>query len=304
MIKEKKPRKKYGKKEILELLRDYALILFGTFVAAFAIEDILVPCLILDGGVVGISIIVSTLTEFPLSMLTFILNIPFLIVAGIKIGKRFLCKAIFAMLSFSFFLDIFTIYINIDLTKELMLAVVFGGFLLGIGVGIVIKAGGCLDGTEIVALLINKKFNLPVGQVVLVFNIVIYGVAGILFGFDRAMYSLLTYFITSKVLDFVESGLQAAKAAMIITDDPETVADQLHIRLGRTVTMMEGEGRFSGKKAVLYCVLTRLEINELRHIVNELDSSAFVAISDVSEIIGNHVKQRKLIEQDEAGNNK
>lgn len=281
------------RKFIFKTIIEFIMILGGAFIAAFAVEDILVPCKIMDGGIVGVSIIISTLSGFPLSILTFLLNIPFLIIGTIKLGKTFLVKASFAMLAFSLSLDFFTKYINIDLTNESLLAVVFGGVILGAGVGLVIRYGGCLDGTEIVALMLNKKFNLPVGQVVLVFNVIIYGIAGMLFGLDRAMFSLLTYFVTSKVLDFVESGIEQAKAAIIITDNPEWIAEQLHVRLGRTVTIMEGEGRFSGKKSVLYCVLTRLEINELRNIVHELDSSAFVAISDVSEIIGNHIKQKK-----------
>ena len=126
---------------------------------------------------------------------------------------------------------------------------------------------------------------------VLIFNIVIFVVAGFIFGFDRAMYSLLTYFITSKVLDIVESGLEQTKAAMIITNDSEEISHQIYKRLGRTVTIMEGEGLVSGKKVVLYCVLTRFEIHELKEIIKDTDASAFIAISDVSEIIGTHIKK-------------
>ena len=140
-------------------------------------------------------------------------------------------------------------------------------------------------------ILLNKKFKFPVGQTVLIFNIGIFAVAGFFFGFDRAMYSLLTYFITSKVLDIVENGTQQTKAAMIITDDAKEISEQIYRRLGRTVTIMEGEGLVSGRKTILYCVLTRLEVRELRDIINEVDSSAFIAISDVSEIIGRHIKK-------------
>ena len=147
------------------------------------------------------------------------------------------------------------------------------------------------DGTETVAILLNKKFNISVGTVVLIFNVIIYAVAGILFGWDRAMYSLLTYFITSRILNIVESGFEQAKAAMIITEEAEVVAEQIYKRLGRTVTIMEGEGLVSGKKTILYCVLTRFEIHELKEIIKSIDASAFIAVSDVSEIIGTHVKK-------------
>ena len=184
-----------------------------------------------------------------------------------------------------------------DATEDYLLAVCFGGVLLGLGVGLVIRCGGCLDGTETVAIMLNKRFKLPVGRVVLAFNVVIFVVAGFLFGFDRAMYSLLTYFITSKVLDVVENGIDQTKAAMIITNDAKEISEQIFQKLGRTVTLMEGEGLVSGKKTVLYCVLTRFEIHELREIIDNVDSSAFIAISDVSEIIGTHIKKTGTLEK-------
>lgn len=140
------------------------------------------------------------------------------------------------------------------------------------------------------AILVSRKTNLAVGQMVLGMNIVIYGMAGILFGVDRALYSLLTYFITSKVLDMVESEMDQVKAALIVTDDATEICKQIYSRMGRTVTIMDGEGMLSGKKKVLYCVITKYEVRELREVIDSVDNSAFVSISDVSEIIGNHVK--------------
>ncbi len=271
--------------ELLEWLGLFA----GAIIAAFAIEEFLVPCTILDGGIVGISIMLNNLIGFPLGVLTVALNVPFLLIGATRMGKRFIFKSAAAMGVFSVFLEVFAPLGNA--TEEYLLAVCFGGVILGIGVGLVIRFGGCLDGTETVALLLNKKFKLPVGRTVLVFNILIFVSAGFLFGFDRAMYSLLTYFVTSKVLDLVEGGLEQTKAAMIITDDAKELSEQIYRRLGRTVTIMEGEGLVSGKKVVLYCVLTRFEIHELKEIIKTLDASAFIAISDVSEIIGNHIKR-------------
>ncbi len=289
---------KAEKKSILRLLIDFLGISLGAVIAAFAIEEFLVPCTILDGGVVGIGIIVNHLTGLPLGVLTVGLNIPFLIIGSRKMGKLFIVKAAYAMLIFSIFLEVFAPMKNV--TTEYLLAVSFGGVILGIGVGLVIRFGGCLDGTETVAILLNKKFKLPVGQTVLIFNIIIFSLVGIIMGIDRAMYSLLTYFITSKVLDIVESGMDKTKAAMIITDDAKVIAEQIYQRLGRTVTIMEGEGLVSGKKVILYCVLTRFEIHELKEIIKGIDSSAFIAVSDVSEIIGNHVKKSGRIPSEAA----
>jgi len=276
------------KRLTLQFFIEMLMITVGAVVVAFAIEEFLVGCTILDGGVVGISIMLNTLIDIPLGIITLVLNIPFLIIGSRKMGKMFIAKSGYAMLIFSVFLQIFAPLKN--MTEDYLLAVSFGGVILGLGVGLVIKYGGCLDGTETVAILLNRKFKWPVGQTVLIFNIIIFSVAGFIFGFDRAMYSLLTYFITSKVLDIVENGMDKAKAAMIISNDAKEISDQIYKRLGRTVTIMEGEGLVSGRKAILYCVLTRFEIRELREIINNIDSSAFIAVSDVSEIIGNHMK--------------
>ncbi len=275
---------------LLRLLWEYGMLTLGSAVAAFAIEEFLVPCTILDGGVVGIGIMVNNLTKIRLSLLTMGLNIPFLLVGYRVLGKKFLAKAAFSMLMFSLFLEVFAPLRN--MTDEYLLAVCFGGILLGIGVGLVISFGGCLDGTETVAILLNRKFDFPVGRTVLIFNIVIYSIAGILFGFDRAMYSLLTYYITSKVLDFVDNGMNQAKAAMIITDDGRRIADMIYRRMGRTVTILEGQGLLSGRKEVVYCVFNRLEVYELKRLIKEVDASAFIAIHEISEIIGNHIKQK------------
>ncbi len=274
----------------LKLVVDFMGMTLGAIIAAFAIEEFLVPCTILDGGVVGIGIIISTLSKIPLSVLTICLNVPFLVFGARKLGKMFIAKSAYSMAVFSVFLDVFSHIGNV--TEEYLLAVCFGGVILGIGVGLVIKFGGCLDGTETAAILLNKKTNFSVGNFVLICNVVIFAAAGIVLrSFDRAMYSLLTYFITSKVLDIVESGMEQTKAAMIITNDAKDISEKIYTRLGRTVTIMEGEGLVTGKKVVLYCVLTRFEIHELKDIIKTIDSSAFIAVSDVSEIIGNHVKK-------------
>lgn len=279
----------------ITLVLDFIMLTAGAVIAAFAMEEFLVPCTILDGGMIGVSIMVNNLSGVSLSILTILFNVPFLIIGSKKMGLKFVVKSIYAMVIFSIFLEVFKGWANV--TDQLLLAVCFGGVILGAGVGIVIRFGGCLDGTETVAIMLNRKFKWPVGRTVLIFNIAIYAIAGLLFGFDRAMYSLLTYFITSKIIDLVENGFDQAKAAMIITNESKEIAERIYQQLGRTVTMMEGEGLISGKKVVLYCVLTRLEIYELKRLINSVDASAFVVVSDVSEIIGNHIKRNNGIRQ-------
>lgn len=287
------------KKQRTKTIFSFIMLTVGAIIAAYALESLLIPNTILDGGVTGISIIISKLFKIPVSILVLLLNIPFVYVGYKNLGRGFLIRAVYSMVLFSIFLSIFQYFIPI--TEQMLLATVFGGSLLGIGVGLVIHFGGCIDGTESVALVISKKTTLSVGQVVLIFNLVIYGVAGFIFGLDRAMYSLLTYFITFRVIDFISEGFEQAKAALIITEKGTDMAKEIYKRLGRTVTTIRGKGLISGEKEVLYCVLTRLEIYELRHIADEMDESAFITILDVSDIIGQHIKstqhmQRKKIQ--------
>ena len=266
------------------------MIAIGAVVAAFALEALLVPCTILDGGVTGISIILNQLTGISLSAFVFVLNIPFLIIGFKQMGKRFLVRGIFGMALFSVMLAVFH---HVEaVTHEELLAVVFGGVLLGAGVGLVLRYGGCLDGTEIVALLVSKKTNASVGQVILMINVVIYAVAGILFGWDRALYSLLTYFITFKVIDMVEAGMDQGKSLMIITENGRELAEEIYRKMGRTCTLMEGEGLVSGDKDVLYCVVTRLELSDAKEIIQNADHSAFVTVTDIAEILGQHIKKK------------
>lgn len=284
---------KMMKNNYFKIILNLVLLTIGALVAALALEVFLIPNTILDGGVTGISIIISKLSKIPLSLLVLVLNIPFIYVGYKNLGKRFLGRAIYSMIVFSLFLHLFE---NVHaFTEEILLATVFGGVILGAGVGLVIRFGGCVDGTESVAIVISKKTNLSVGQVVLIFNLFIYTTAGFMFGFDRAMYSLLTYFITFKVIDLVSEGLEQAKAAMIITDKGSDLSKEIYKRLGRTTTTIRGKGLISGEKEVMYCVLTRLEVYELRKIVEDMDDSAFISISDVTDIIGNHIKSTNKI---------
>lgn len=276
-------------------LISFIMLTTGSIIAAYALESFLIPNTILDGGVTGISIIVSKITKLPVSLLVLILNIPFVYIGYKNLGRGFLIRAVYSMVLFSVSLSVFRYYE--PLTEQMLLATVFGGILLGVGVGLVIHFGGCVDGTESVALVISKKTTLSVGQVVLVFNLVIYSVAGLIFGLDRAMYSLLTYFITFKVIDFVSEGFEQAKAALIITEKGTDMAKEIYKRLGRTVTTIRGKGLISGDKEVMYCVLTRMEIYELRHIAEEMDESAFITILEVSDIIGQHIKSTQNLSQ-------
>lgn len=281
------------KSKTLKIIITYTMLIIGTIIAAAALECFLIPNTILDGGVTGISIIIYKLFGIPLWLLVIIINIPFIYIGYKNLGKNFLLRTGISMLSFAFFLSFFELVK--PFTEEILLATIYGGALYGLGVGLVIHFGGCVDGTESVAIVISKKTSLSVGQIVLFFNLAVFGIAGFIFGFDRSMYSLLTYVITFKVIDFVSEGLEQVKAALIVTSRGTDLSKEIYKKLGRTTTTIRGKGLISGEKEVLYCVLTRIEIFELRHLVENMDESAFVTIMDVSDIIGNHIKSNKKI---------
>ncbi len=272
------------------------LITLGAVMSAVALELILIPNSMIDGGMNGISIIINTLFGGSLGIIIFLVNLPFLILGYKQLGKKFIIKAGYGMILFSVLLEVCHNYT--PLIDDTLLATVYGGILLGVGCGLIIKEGGCLDGTEIIAIIINRKKSISVGQVVFVFNVFIYGAAIFVLGAERALYSLLTYFVSYKVIDMVSDGLNSAKAAFIITDDGKEIAEEILKKLGRTVTVLSGEGIIShGDKRVLYTVITRFEVSILKDILNEVNDSSFVTIFDVSEIIGNHIKSKPIIDR-------
>ena len=280
------------KKNYKEEIPAFLMLTVGAVIAAFALEEFLVPNSIFDGGVVGISMILAHFIPVKLGILVAILNVPFVIMALRILGKRFVFKFSYAVALFSVMTAVFEPLVNA--TEDTILGVTFGGVLLGVGVGLVLRGGGCLDGTEIVAVILNRNVSFSVGQIILLFNVIIYGAAGAVFGLDRGMYSLLMYFITSKVIDIVEVGGDSAKSVMVITENGRQLADAIYQRLGRTVTFMKGEGLISsGQKDILYCVVTRAEIFELKKIIADTPGSMFTTVSEVSEIIGNHIKNTK-----------
>lgn len=261
----------------------------GAVIAAFSIEEFLVPNRIFDGGVTGISMIVAHFIPVPLGVLIFCINLPFMWIAFKQRGATYVIKILYAIALFSIMTGVFAPVENA--TEEMLLAITYGGVLLGIGVGLVLRGGGCLDGTEVVAVILNRNLLVSTGQIILFFNVFIFAVAGLVFSLDRGMYSLLMYFISSKVIDIVEIGLESTKSVMVITDNGRGLADEIFERLGRTVTFMRGEGLVSNnKKDILYVVVTRAEIHELKALLSDFEGSTFTTISEVSEIIGRHIK--------------
>lgn len=285
------PDKKHTKKEIFwAILRKMFFLTLGPFIAAFALEVFLVPNNIIDGGIVGISIILSYLTKLNLGLLIFVINIPFFLLAFSKIGKKFVIQTFYAIGMLSLFLNMFSMY-NHPVSNDLLLSTVFGGIVLGTGVGLVLKNEGSLDGTEIMSLVLSKKFGFSVGEWIMTFNIFIYGASGLVFGWNRAMYAVLTYFIAFRVIDVVLEGLNSAKSIRVISDKAHEIGDELLEKLDLGVTYIKGVGAYSGaEKTIIYCVVSRLEMARMKEIIKNIDPSAFISVVDVHEAYGGRTK--------------
>lgn len=280
------------KKDLARVSLKVAMIIIGATLSSIGLEIFLVPNDIVDGGVIGISIMASYLTQLPLGLFTFCLNLPFLILGYKQIGKSFLFSTLFAITCLSIGVSIF--HPIPGLTKDIFLAAIFGGIINGAGVGLIIRAGGSLDGTEMVAIILDKKISFSIGEIVMFFNIFILGAAGFIYGFDRAMYSLVAYFVAFKVIDIVTEGIDESKAVMIVSDRYSDIADALTARLGRGVTLLEARGGYSKADAtVIYVVVSRLEIAKLKNIVLGFDKNALVTIGNV-EVAGTKYKKRAI----------
>lgn len=269
------------------------LITIGAILMGVGLEIFLVPNQVIDGGIVGISIMLSHLTGIKLGLIIFLLNIPFFFIGYKQIGKTFAISTLYGI----FILSVTTALLHPvpAFTQDILLASVFGGIVLGIGVGIVIRYGGSLDGSEVLAILANKKLPFSVGEIIMFINLFILGSAGFVFTWDRAMYSLIAYFVAFKTIDITITGLEESKSVWVISDNYRQIGDSINSRLGRGVTYLSGEGAYSGDdKKVIFCVINRLEEAKLKEIVEGLDPSAFLAVGDIAEVRGGRFKKQDI----------
>ena len=253
-------------------------LLIGATIASIGLELFLIPNQVIDGGVVGLSIMGHYMFgNIPFGVFLVVLNLPFLYIGAKHIGKNFAVATVVAVI----------------VTNDPFLAAIFGGIIDGIGVGIIMRAGGSLDGTEIVAIIVDKHSPFSVGEVVMFINLFILSGAGLLFGWDKAMYSLVAYFVIAKMIDVVTKGLDETYAVMIVTDLPIEVTDELNRQLGRGVTILHGQGGYTKlPKEILYCVVNRLEVTKVKDIVLSMDERAFVTINAVHDIVGGRFKTK------------
>ena len=265
---------KLPRSNISAYVKKYIQLCIGAVIAALGLELFLIPNEVIDGGVVGLSIMAQYLTGLPLGTFLIAFNIPFLWLAYKQIGKDFVVATIVAIIFLSIWSEVVGEYPKV--TNDPFLAAIFGGIIDGLGVGLIMRAGGSLDGTEIVAIIVDKKTIWSVGEV----------------GWDKAMYSLFAYFVISKMIDVVIKGLDEMYAVMIVSNVPYELTDELNAKLGRGVTLLHGEGGYTRQsKEILYCVVTRLEVDKLKQIVHGMDEHAFITIYPVNDIVGGRFKK-------------
>lgn len=268
-----------------DIFSSFLWITIGAFIFAYGLEALLIPNRIIDGGVVGISLILEEITPIGFSILLIGINIPFLILGYKQLGLSFAIQSLYGIVLASIFTEL--LHDVEPLTNDPLLGAVFGGGILGIGVGLVLRNDGALDGTEILATLISSKTPFSVGNIVMIMNLIIFLTASLVFGLNSAFYSIISYLIAARMMDTVIAGLNESKSVVIISDKADEIGQALVQRLGRSVTYFEGTGGYSGdKRKAVYSVITRLEEVKLKKIIRHFDPDAFVALADVSEVNG------------------
>lgn len=285
--------RKHRKMSAGELVKKFIFLTVGSVMMAVALEIFLVPNEIIDGGITGISIVLSAVTSAPLGLFIFFINVPFLIVGYKQVGKTFAFSTLYAIGLMSV---ITALLHHVEpFTTEKILAVLFGGLILGAGIGLVLRFGGSLDGSEIVAILLSQKFRISVGQIIMFINVFIFIIAGFVFGWDSAMYSIFTYYIASRVMDIVVQGLDESKSVTIISSEYEEISQAIISRLGRSTTFIYAKGGYSQEDTqMIYCVVTRLELSKLKSIVQEIDERAFISIQQVSDVLGGNFEKSSI----------
>lgn len=275
---DKKNHRKKEKNLFLKILGKMLVITFGAALASIGLEIFLIPNNIIDGGIVGISIMASYVSGAPLAVFLILLNLPFLYWGYRQIGKTFALSTLYAVLCLS--VGVTTLDPLPEVTHDFILAALFGGVILGAGVGLIIRNGGSLDGTEVIAIILDRKTSFTIGEIIMFFNLFILTSAGVLFGWDNAMYSLLTYFIAYRTIDVTIDGLNETKGALIISEQHEDISEAIRDRLGREYTIFEtkNDAHYSN---TIFVVVTRLEIAKLKRIVYGFDRNALMAITNV-----------------------
>ncbi len=280
-----------------KLVTDFFLICLGILSAGFGLRGFLLPNNFLDGGATGISLLVSRLTGVNLSFLLLMVNFPFIVLGYTVVGKRFAIKTALAIAGLAACVA-FVPYPEI--TNDKVLVAVFGGFFLGAGIGLAVRGSAVIDGTEVLAIFISKKSGLTIGDVIMIVNILIFSAAAWFTSIEVALYAMLTYLSAAKTVDFIIEGIDEYMGVTIISVKSEKIRNMITNKLGRGITVYNGERGFgnTGEKhydmKILYTIVTRLEVGRLQYEIEKIDPNAFVVMTSVKDMKGGMIKKRPL----------
>ena len=287
--------------EINHEISDFIYLLLGVLSASFGLTGFLMPSSFIDGGVTGISLMMNSLTGVSLSTFLVVINLPFLILAYFAVGKRFAIKSVISIILLALAVALIPFP---QVTDDKILIAAFGGLFLGLGIGLAIRGGGILDGTEVLAIYISRNSILTVGNVILFFNVVIFLVAAYLLSTEIALYAILTYFSASKTVDFVIDGIEEFMGVNIISEKSEEIRLAIVENMGRGCTIFKAEKGFSKRGEprsptdVVFTVITRLEMSKLKSEINKIDSNAFVIMTSVKDAKGGMIKRKPIAKFD------
>ena len=271
--------------KILKYLKEYLIITVGCFFYAVSINYFFISNHLAEGGVAGICLILFYLFKLPVGIMYFVINIPLLIMGWKLVGRDFLFKTLYGTSCLSFLITLTETWKGPS--NDIMLGSIYGGVLIGIGLGLIFMVNGSTGGTDVVARILNRYFDIPLGRTMLILDVVILGIAAIFFGKEIVMYTLISMTIVSKAIDYFQDGYTKAKGITIISSKSEEIKERIMNETGRGTTIIKGEGGFTGNEIdLLFCVVSKFEVTK----VKTIDSFAFLTISDVSEVLGEGFK--------------
>lgn len=275
-------------------LLSYIAIIIGGLVTAYGLEAILIPNNVSDGGITGLGIVGSQVFGLPLSVFLLFGNIPFLYLGYKQIGKTFTIKSIVGITSLAIGAMIMH-HVPTIIQGDTLLVTVFGGIVIGLGMGIALRNGGALDGIDMLAVLLSRKLPFSTGDIILGLNVFVFMVVSTVFGLKGALLSFIAYFIAKTMIELVEVGLSSSKSVRIVTKNPEPIVEAICNRLGRSVTLSQVQGGFTGEYMTLVtCVITQLEESKMKTIIDEVDKEAFYTFTDVAEVKGGTFKKQDI----------
>lgn len=282
--------------ELVHAIKEYIYILIGVFSAGFGLKGFLLPNRFIDGGATGISLLLENITSLELSYLLILVNLPFIVLASRTFSMKFAIKSIVAIT----FLALVVHYIEYPtITEDKLLIAVFGGFFLGLGIGMAMRGGSVIDGTEVLAIFLSRKLSITVGDVLLLINIIIFSFGAYILSIEIALYAILTYLAAAKTVDFVVDGVEEYVGVTIISIEHEKIRNMLIEKLRRACTIYAGKGGYGtrGKsydKDIIYTVVTRLELAKLHTEIDKIDKDAFIIMGIVKDIKGGMIKKKPL----------